>query len=149
MSDKAAALVAGGDVNPLKSDPDLQGLLKRLDKVKKYKTFQRWKNKFLDRLELFLYEAGMKPAEKSCNDFSDLLKRFVKSANKVQDFIEKGELSDTKKTVKASLALNEMCNSLTTVVSAVEQVIPSKAQEEKTRLSFSSFSFVLFEVGLR
>ena len=53
----------GDSTNPLKTDAELVALLKRLDKVKKYKTFQRWKSKFLDRLEQFLYEKGMKPAE--------------------------------------------------------------------------------------
>jgi len=130
--------LANSDVNPLKTDAELTSLLKRLDKVKKYKTFQRWKGKFLDRLESFLYEKGMKPADKAANEFDNLLKKFVKSANKVQDFIEKGNLGESKKSVKASLALNEMCNSLSGVVDAIQKVIPMKTSEEKKR-GFTKF----------
>ena len=126
------------DVNPLKSDFELQTLLKKLDKVKKYKTFQRWKSKFLDRLEQFLYEKGMDPAEKTCNAFALVLTKFVKNANAVAAHIEKGDLGNGKKTVKASLALNEMCNSLTNVVSEVETLIPSRKQEEKKK-GFNKF----------
>jgi ubiquitin C len=130
--------LAGADVNPLKSDPELLNLLKRLDGIKKYKSFQRWKSKFLDRLEQFLYEDGMKPAEKASDDFTAKVKKFVKAATKVEDFIEKGELNDNKKTVKAALALSEMCNQLTTLVSDVENLIPSKSQEEK-KCGFTKF----------
>lgn len=129
---------AGGDANPLKSDPELQMLLKKLDSIKKYKKFQGWKQKFLERLEQFLYEKGMTPAEKACNDFDALLKKFTKMANKVQDCIDKGELNENKKSVKAALALNEMCNSLTKVVSELENWIPFSDREEKKR-GFTKF----------
>jgi len=126
-------------VNPLKSDAELSSLLKRLDKVKKYKSFQKWKQKFLDRLEQFLYEAGMKPAELTCDDFDDLLNKLVKKgAEKVLGHIERGELGDDRKTVKSSLALNEMCNMLTTVVSVLENLIPSNSKEEK-KVGFTKF----------
>ena len=130
--------LTGEGGNPIKSDPELQIMLKKLDSVKKYKTFQGWKTKFLDRLEQFLYEAGMKPADTASNDFSATLEKFTKKEAKVVNHMEKGELSDTKKTVKASLALNEMCNSLTTLVTGVEQLIPSVAREEKKR-GFTKF----------
>ena len=59
------SLGGGGDTstNPLKTDAELQVLLKQLDGIKKYKKFQGWKAKFLDRLETFLYEEGMVPAQ--------------------------------------------------------------------------------------
>jgi predicted AAA+ superfamily ATPase len=125
-------------VNPLKSDPELLSLLKKLDKVKKYKSFQRWKAKFLERFETFLYEAGMKPAELACNQISAVLNKFVKMANQVQTHISKGELSDSRKTVKAALALNEMCNDLTQVVTKVEDLVPPNSKEEKKR-KFTKF----------
>jgi len=134
----AEQVIAGGDVNPLKSDPELQMLLKKLSLIKKYKKFQGWKSKFLARLEEFLYEQGMTPATTACHDFDALLKKFVKRANRVQEHIDKGELSDTKKTVKASLALNELCNDLTNLVSVVENLIPFAAREEKKR-GFTKF----------
>ena len=127
-----------GDTNPIKSDAELSALVRRLDKVKKYKTFQRWKGGFLERLESFLYEAGMQPAEKNGNDFDTQLTKFIKQATKVQDHIAKGELSDTKKTVKASLALSEMCNKLTVLVNEIETLIPFKKDEERKK-KFSKF----------
>jgi len=129
---------AASEVNPLKSDPELLGLLKRLDKIHKYKTFQRWKSKFLDRLETFLYEDGMKPAEATCTRFAALLQKVVKSCTKVQDFIDKGDLSSEKKSVKGALSLNEMCNSLTKLVEELGTLIPSKRQEEKLK-GFTKF----------
>ena len=130
--------LAGGDVNPLKSDPELQVLLKRLDGIKKYKKFQGWKAKFLARLEQFLYQSGMTPAQAASNAFDTQLNNLVKRANKVQDHIEKGELSDQRKTVKAALNLSEMCNSLTTVVTELEHWIPYNATQEKRR-KFTKF----------
>lgn len=126
---------SGGDAggNPLRTDPELSGLLKRLDKVKKYKTFDRWKTKFLGRLTSLVYEKGMDPAEKTCTDFSKVLKTTVKCASKVTGHIEKGELTTEKKTVKASLALSELGNNLTTSVQKLEDLIPSTGRDEKKR----------------
>jgi ubiquitin-like protein Nedd8 len=131
--------IAGGDtVNPLKSDAELLTLLKKIDKIKKHKSFQRWKGQFLSRLEEFLYESGMAPAEESCTKFATLLERLLKMAEKVQGFIKRGELCDAKKTVKASLALSEMCNTLTTVVNETEALIPALRKDEQ-RKGFNKF----------
>lgn len=125
--------------NPLKSDPELKGLLKRLDKIKKYKTFNRWKSKFLGRLTTLVYEKGMAPAESACNDFAKTINGTIKCASKVTDFIEKGELSTSKKTVKASLALSELTqNHLTTTVEALQNLIPSTGRDEK-KLGFTKY----------
>jgi len=135
-------------VNPLKSDPELQVLLKRLDGIKKYKKFQGWKAKFLARLEQFLYESGMTPAQKASNDFEEVLHKFVKRANKVQDHIEKGELSDTRKTVKGAVNLNELCNALTTVLVELERWIPySQAEEKKRKFTKFHLGAVLIRQG--
>ena len=133
-------------------------LLKKLNSIKKYKKFQGWKSQFLSRLEQFLYQEGMVPAETACNEFDKLLTKFVKSANKVQDCIDNGQLSDGKKTVRASLALNEMCNSLTVVNSETESLVPGRSQEER-KAGFTKFhvgaalirqvSCTQFEVGCR
>jgi Ubiquitin family len=124
--------------NPLKSDPELCGLLKRLDKIKKYKTFNRWKTKFLGRLESLVYEKGIDPAEKTCDAFSKALKTTVSCATKVTNHIEKGELSSDKKTVKAALALSEMTNNLTTTVEKLEALIPSTGKDEK-KIGYTKF----------
>jgi hypothetical protein len=131
-------LASTSDANPLKSDPELQVLLKRLDAIKKYKKFQGWKAQFLDRLESFLYEPGMAPAQRAVNDFDAILKTLVKRANKVQDYMDKGDLSETKKTVRASLGLNELCTYLITVVAEVANLIPSRDKDEKKR-GFTKF----------
>ncbi|GKZ01305.1 hypothetical protein MPSEU_001081500 [Mayamaea pseudoterrestris] len=121
------------DSNPLKSDPELLGLLKRLDQVKKYKTFTKWKTKFLDRLETLLYEDGMPFATKATADFTATLQKCVKKLVSVQACMERGDLTEIKKTVKSSLALSEMCNSLETVRVAVQDLIPASSQDEKLR----------------
>lgn len=76
----------GTDANPLKSDPELKGLLKRLDKIKKYKTFNRWKSKFLDQLTTLVYEKGMAPAEKACDDFTQTLNGKAKKLRALKAF---------------------------------------------------------------
>ena len=138
MTANLEKLIAGGDVNPLKSDAELAMMLKKLDKVTKYKTFQKWKTKFLERLEQYLYEAGIDPADKAGVNFDRMLTKFVKSANKVTEFVEKGDLGGEKKTVKSSLALNEMCNQLTDVVETLKTLIPSTSKEEKEK-GFTKF----------
>lgn len=132
------AAAAAGDANPTKSDPELKGLLKRLDKVKKYKTFNRWKSKFLDRFTTLIFEKGMGPAEKACNDFAGTLNLTIKCATKLTGFIEKGELSSTKKTVKASLCLSELTKDLTLTNEKLEKLIPSLARDEK-KLGFTKY----------
>eukprot|EP00934_Nitzschia_sp_Nitz4_P000475 Nitzschia sp. Nitz4//scaffold71_size96697//4727//10756//NITZ4_004685-RA/size96697-processed-gene-0.125-mRNA-1//-1//CDS//3329557217//475//frame0 len=126
------------DVNPIKSDPELQMLIRKLDRVNKYKTFQRWKDKFLAKLEDYLYEKGMQPAEKACDALEDRLKKLVMKTTKLLDYIHKGDLGEDKKTVKASLALNEMCNSLESARKEIEDLIPALKSEEKRR-GYSKF----------
>lgn len=133
-----AALPLPADGNPIQSDATLQTLLRKLDKIQKYKTFQRWKGKFLDRLTEFLYQSGMDPATKRCDHFKQLLATFIAQADKVTRFIEKDELGENRKTVKAALALQEMCKQLTTLVEFMRVLIPSRKSEEK-QCGFSKF----------
>jgi hypothetical protein len=121
------------EANPIKTDPQLQVLVKKLDKVKKYNTFQRWKSSFLTRFDEFLYEKGTEPAEKASSELDVNLKRLVGETTKVLDFIHKGDLGEDKKTVKAALALNEMCTSLEKVRGEIETLIPSLRSEEKRK----------------
>mmetsp|Transcript_17796 Transcript_17796/g.33786 ORF Transcript_17796/g.33786 Transcript_17796/m.33786 type:complete len:2165 (-) Transcript_17796:45-6539(-) len=138
MTGSLEKLMQSGDVNPLKADAELSMMLKKLDKVGKYKTFQKWKTKFLERLEQYLYEKGIDPAHKAGTDFDRQLNKFVKTADKVSDHIVKGELGSERKTVKASLALNEMCKELTHVVDTLKTLIPSTSKEEKIK-GFTKF----------
>ena len=118
--------------NPLRSDPELQSLTKKLEKIEKFKSFQRWQTKFLDRLDTFLTDKGsMEPATRTCTDFGKLLDRQLQFATKVSTHVEKGELGLEKKTIKAMLALSEMCKVLTQVVEQTQTLIPSTNRDEK------------------
>jgi len=126
--------------NPLKSDPQLRALLKRLDTIHKYKTFHRWKAKFLDRLlPQLVYEKGMTPAKERCDLFSVVLERAAKQAHRVAHHLEQGKLNSADKvTVKARLALQELANQLTVTVEHLADWIPTSVQEEK-KMKYTKF----------
>ena len=126
------------EANPIKSDGELLLLKGKVNKIQKYKTFQRWKGKFLTRFETFLYEKGMDPAEKSASAFDGNLTKLQKQTEKVLDFIHKGDLCSDKKSVKASLALNEMCNQLEQSRQEIEGVVPSLKSDERSK-GYSKF----------
>lgn len=125
--------------NPIKSDGELQVLMQKLDSIKKYKSFHRWKDNFLSRFEQFLYQKGIKPAEESARRLQDSLERLVTKTQRVLDYINQGQLSDTKKSVKASLALQEMCNDLEKIRgNMASDVIPSFKSDEQV-MGYSKF----------
>jgi hypothetical protein len=126
------------EANPIKSDAELLLLKGKVDKIQKYKTFQRWKGKFLTRFDTFLYDKGMDPAEKSATDLDKNLTKLVNQTEKVLDYIHKGDLGADKKTVKASLALNEMCNQLEQIRQEIESIVPSLKSDERVR-GYSKF----------
>jgi len=132
------AQAAIDEANPIKSDAQLRVLVKKLDKVNKYNTFQRWRSSFLNRFDEFLYEKGIEPAERDANALDRNLKRLVGQTTLVLDCIHRGDLGEEKKTVKAALALNEMCKSLEDVRGEIETLIPSLKSEER-RKGFSKF----------
>lgn len=141
-----SATDVGGDLsssttsnNPVKTDGELQVLMQKLDSIRKYSSFHLWKGKFLTRFEKFLYDDGMTPAQDSASRLQDSLERLVKKTQKVLDHIHEGHLSETKKTVKASLALQEMCNDLEKIRgSMASDVIPSLKSDERT-MGYSKF----------
>ncbi|KAG7340862.1 ubiquitin family protein [Nitzschia inconspicua] len=125
--------------NPIKTDAELNILVNsKLQSIEKYKTFQRWKGKFLERFETFLYQKGMDPAQKEADALQETLLKLTKQTAKVLDYIDKNELSQDKKTVKASLALNEMCNTLEEARKELQGLIPSLKAEER-KLGYSKF----------
>ncbi|KAG7373573.1 ubiquitin family protein [Nitzschia inconspicua] len=125
--------------NPIKTDAELNILVNsKLPNIEKYKTFQRWKGKFLNRFETFLYQKGMDPAQKEADALQETLLKLTKQTAKVLDYIDKGELSQDKKTVKASLALNEMCNTLEEARKELQGLVPSLKAEER-KLGYSKF----------
>jgi ubiquitin C len=120
--------------NPLKTDPVLVNLLKRLSSIHKYKTFHRWKKKFLDRMLPHLkYEKGIEPAKQTCDEFFAILQKTAKQGTKVVDFLESGELTPGKTSVKANLSLREFCNQIQSTVDKLDAWIPMSTDEEKKR----------------
>lgn len=126
------------EANPIKNDDELQLLVGKVDKIQKYKTFQRWKGKFLSRFETFLYSKGMDPAEEAANELDYHLNKLVQKTQNVLDHIHQGNLGADKKTVKASLALNEACNRLEEMRQEIEGVVPSLKSDER-RKGYSKF----------
>lgn len=119
--------------NPLKFDPELKALLEKLDFIKTGRSFKRWKGSFLSRFQSFLEEAGVDAAEKAYRDFSTDLNSFTKIVNKVEEFVEKGELQVDKYTVKARNCLNEMSKTLTEIILKKDALIPQTNHMEKQR----------------
>ena len=137
-----------GGGNVLKSDAELSSLIRRLDTITKYKSFQKWKTNFLTRLDQFLYDAGKDPAKRASQKFDLSLTKNVKQLMKVQHFMDDGDLSSNKKSVKASLALQELCNKLVVLNDEIEIIIPKSRAEEKQH-GFTKFHLgaVLIEDG--
>jgi hypothetical protein len=119
--------------NPLKYDPELMGLIDKLDGINSYRTFRRWKASFMRRFKTFLSEKGIQPAEESYAMYSSNMERFEKKVNTVQAIIHKGDLSVDKTTVKGRNALNEMSKTMTEVIDETEDLIPSKHADEKRK----------------
>lgn len=125
--------------NPIKTDAELSILVhQKLEPIEKYNSFQRWKGKFLTRFETFLYQKGMDPAKEEAAVLQATLIKLTKQTSKVLYYIEAGDLSGERKTVKASLALNEMCVTLEDARQALEGLIPSSPREEK-QFGYSKF----------
>uniref|UniRef100_A0A7S3P120 Ubiquitin-like domain-containing protein n=1 Tax=Amphora coffeiformis TaxID=265554 RepID=A0A7S3P120_9STRA len=120
--------------NPLKSDPELVALLKKLDAIVKYKYFQRWKKSFLDRLlpKILVHDKrSMQVADQASEDFDRVLATTAKQARKVVDF-------ENLNSVKATLALRELGNLLQKTTATLKEWIPASSQEEK-RQGYTKF----------
>lgn len=125
-------LLAGD--NPLKSDPELVSLLKRLHSITKYKYFQRWKKSFLDRLLPQILEndkSAMQVADEASEAFDQVLAKTARQAHKVVHF-------DSFTSVKATLALRELGSLLQQTTSTLKEWIPASSQEEK-RQGYTKF----------
>jgi hypothetical protein len=124
--------------NPIKTDAELNILVhSKLEHISKYKTFTRWKGKFLQRFETFLYQKGMDPAQRQADALQVTLNKLCKQTSRVLQYIDQGDLTANRKTVKASLSVNEMCNTLEQARVELEGLIPS-GREEK-RIGYTKF----------
>jgi hypothetical protein len=124
--------------NPVRYDPALLALKQKLAHIRKHKSFHKWRTTFLERLDDFLAQEGMAPASAACTSFGALLNKQLRMAAKVSNHVDKGELSVERKTVKSTLALQEMCGVLSKVVATTQTLIPP-SQKEEDALGFTKF----------
>jgi hypothetical protein len=119
--------------NPLKFDPELRDLVGQVEHIKKYSKFHRWKGSFLTRFELFLVKDGIDRANAAHLQFKSGMDLISEHVNNVEAFVEKGDLTNEKVTVRGRNSLNEMCKALTTCCDETEALIPSTGAEERQR----------------
>jgi hypothetical protein len=119
--------------NPLKTDPKLKDMLERLDDINSYRPFKLWKSSFLNRFAGFLTEAGARPAQEAYDSFRHSLKYFAKFVKQVQSFVDKGDLTVERTTVKGRNSLNEMNKWLVQVICEETDLIPARTEDEKRR----------------
>jgi len=125
-----------GSKNPITNDVKLSILVhEKLQTIKKYKQFQRWKCKFLDRFETYLSQSGMEPARDASRQLQVHLETCLKRASVVLDRIDAGDLSpiSQRRTVKAARALKEFEMSLELCRAELEELVPAKQIDEKRK----------------
>ncbi len=125
-----------GSKNPITNDVKLNILVHdKLQHIKKYKQFQRWKVKFLDRFESYLAQSGMQPARAASRELMGHLETCLKRAYLVLDRIDAGDLSpiSQKRTVKSARALKEFGMSIELCRSELEGLVPAKHMDEKIK----------------
>jgi len=131
----------GSSNNPITNDVKLTILVHdKLEKITKYKQFQRWKSTFVSRFDSFLSESGTIPAQKSSNEMQQTLETCIDRGLLLVKYIEKGDLSAStgKKTVRASLSLKEFCVSIEKCRIELEELIPALRIDER-RKGYSKF----------
>lgn len=122
----------------LKTDPELKEMLGQLEHVKTARTFQRWKSSFLTRWEEFLEQENIVSADYAYKEFAVNMEHFVKLISTVNAFVDAGDLTVNRTTVKARNSLNEMSKVLTMVINEQDALIPQTAAFEKQR-GYSKF----------
>jgi hypothetical protein len=120
-------------LNPVQTDPQLKEMIARLDNVDSFRSFKMWKSSFLNRFETFLAEDGTAPAQTVYMEFRKNMGLFVKQVKAVQGFVEKGEISVDRTTVKGRNSLNEMNKQLVEIIAEERKLIPAKSEQERRR----------------
>lgn len=131
----------GSSNNPITNDVKLNILVHdKLDKITKYKPFQRWKGNFLTRFESFLAQSGKLPAQNASIQLQEHLLECCKRANTLLEHIDKGDLSPLtgRKTVKALKAVQELCIHLEDTRVELEELVPA-VQIEEQRKGYTKF----------
>lgn len=128
-----------GSNNPITNDIHLNILVhEKLPTITKYKQFHRWKSKFLERFDAYLTQSGMEPANAASQELQVNLEACLKRALNVLEQIGKGNLSPTKRSVKASLALKEFCVSIEECRVELEELVPT-TQIDEHRKRYTKF----------
>lgn len=127
--------------NPITKDLQLNILVHdKLDKIKKYTPFHRWKSKFLTRFDTFLTEGGKKPAREASGRIQNHLQNCLNRADVLIELIERGDLSPItgRKTVRAFSALKEFCQDLDGTRVELQELVPGNSMDER-RLGYTKF----------
>ena len=114
-------------------DPALKDMLDKLEFVKSGRAFKRWKSSFLAKFESFLEQSNIDDALTVHKHFSASMGVFVKQVSVLNEFVDKGDLSEEKITVKGRNSLNEMHKLMTDVIGELDDLIPSTGAMEKKR----------------
>jgi hypothetical protein len=126
-------------VNPLKTDPELVSLLKKLDSITKYKSFQRWKKSFLERLlPQIVTDEKQRGNIQLADEVSERVDSLLTKTFEQAQMIEKNYTNSDETTVKHTLALRELGTLLGQTTDMVNEWIPSSSQEEK-RQGYTKF----------
>jgi hypothetical protein len=120
-------------LNPIQTDPQLKEMIERLDNVDSFRSFKMWRSSFLNRFETFLAEDGTAPAQTVYTEFRKSMGLFVKQVKAVQGFVEKGDISVDRTTVKGRNSLNEMNKQLVEIIDEAQKLIPAKSAQERRR----------------
>jgi hypothetical protein len=138
--------------NPLKEDPVLRKILKKIDTIRDAHAFDHWRDSFLTRFIEYLDQNGADAAEASYWDLSDhtMSGGLVKSMNKLSGYIEHGAITQDKCSVKARQCIQELHQHMTLTSDAIEGLVPGTyAQEKKAGYTKFHMGAVLVRDGFR
>ncbi len=125
--------------NPIRIDPTLKALVEeQLADVNSHRSFKLWKSSFLNRFDTYLTEEGSPLALKQYADFAVSVEGLTKYVDQLQNYVERGDLSLDRTTVRGRNALNEMNKCLVELMEQERDLIPARSSDEK-RLGYSKF----------
>lgn len=118
----------------IKADPISNDMIQNLTHdVTTEQGFEVWVEAFLERIDDLFGEYGCAKAEEIYSDFRRKVNKLVKVVAKVGSFVNRGDLSYTKQTVKARNTLNEIMDACYTLTLVVENDISPPSGDEKIR----------------
>ena len=124
--------------SPLKHDPVLIDLMGQLSGITVQDSFNHWRAEFLESLEKDLDDSGSEVAEDAYGVFRIKMDKLVRSIAKIAHYVNNGNLSLTRVSSKAHVALNETMIACETIASRLKYLAPPGAMEEDA-LGFSRY----------